>query len=671
MKGALSQIMVGIGIVFLCTSMLLAQEDTEASLASSIVRSAAKNLEARSPEIQQFGLQWLALATNMSGRHGDSVTVALEDAAAMAKLRELNRTAKKGHIRALSQEVLAQVEQRLGWQYLESTRPLIATQDAEDKDWISISPTIAKTGWLQFTLEGERKYTLHTDATKSILITVFDEDKASVLKRSRMRSGNSFPLPVFARSAGCFVRYSLPGSFSENVRFALTWRAAPKILPKSESVDNAIPVEMDRIYSGTVGADYDQWLRFQARAGALFEVQTSNLEGGLDSDLTLYANRDSLEFARDDDGGRGMASRIVWLAESNQEFFVKVGKVDDNFGSFDIALNELKRLNFGNTVKAGEDPKLPVRVPEASDFMLIELPRGVDAGWISFATTQGTVYQILSSGAVSAVSAEQGGLVRVLGDSASLEQIPLAVSHFLALADGSETIRLSKNDSGETPQLIDSNTNTFLLQISSVRRHEELPAELALTSLASRAPLIELVNELGYVARYNGSDSLFAKIQAKSGHFYQVATLTLDTKLRLAPVILKQTGSSRLRASTDSVNASADTVLTWHCKSNGEYLLLFRNDAGKAGRSFLTIKQTIVYDGFVVGNRVILGRHRPINGSDNWTGEMEKYVGKVAKIVKLEEQESETDAYIVRVDIDNQRWVWRTRDMKLAPDAGK
>ncbi|MEK7753641.1 MAG: hypothetical protein AAB654_17085 [Acidobacteriota bacterium] len=64
-----------------------------------------------------------------------------------------------------------------------------------------------------------------------------------------------------------------------------------------------------------------------------------------------------------------------------------------------------------------------------------------------------------------------------------------------------------------------------------------------------------------------------------------------------------------------------------------------------------------------IGDRVILCRHRPINGEDNWSPEMNQYVGREARVTTLDgKDQSGCDG--ARVDADGGRFFWRVRDLK-------
>jgi hypothetical protein len=69
--------------------------------------------------------------------------------------------------------------------------------------------------------------------------------------------------------------------------------------------------------------------------------------------------------------------------------------------------------------------------------------------------------------------------------------------------------------------------------------------------------------------------------------------------------------------------------------------------------------------GLVVGQKVTLGRHRPVQGQSNWLPAMDPFVGVSAKITALKGLDAQGCA-IAQVDVDGGRAYWRVRDMKTA-----
>lgn len=66
-----------------------------------------------------------------------------------------------------------------------------------------------------------------------------------------------------------------------------------------------------------------------------------------------------------------------------------------------------------------------------------------------------------------------------------------------------------------------------------------------------------------------------------------------------------------------------------------------------------------------VGSRVVLGRHRPVDGEDNWTPEMTAFVGRTATVVELAGRD-EQDCMGIHVDADGRQWFWRVRDLRIS-----
>lgn len=65
-----------------------------------------------------------------------------------------------------------------------------------------------------------------------------------------------------------------------------------------------------------------------------------------------------------------------------------------------------------------------------------------------------------------------------------------------------------------------------------------------------------------------------------------------------------------------------------------------------------------------VGTRIVLGRHTPFEGDDNWADEMSQYVGRSA-VVTERVGTDKTGCNVVRVDVDSGSYAWRLRDVKL------
>ena len=65
------------------------------------------------------------------------------------------------------------------------------------------------------------------------------------------------------------------------------------------------------------------------------------------------------------------------------------------------------------------------------------------------------------------------------------------------------------------------------------------------------------------------------------------------------------------------------------------------------------------------GSQIVLGRHSPWRGDDNWSAEMDRFVGLVATVTSLDGVD-EAGCPGVRVNVDGGQWFWRLRDAQLA-----
>jgi hypothetical protein len=75
-------------------------------------------------------------------------------------------------------------------------------------------------------------------------------------------------------------------------------------------------------------------------------------------------------------------------------------------------------------------------------------------------------------------------------------------------------------------------------------------------------------------------------------------------------------------------------------------------------------EEDAVYGPLEEGSTVILGRHREVNGEDNWAASMDQYVGREATVTLLSGVDPQ-GCPGVRVDIDDGAYFWRVRDLSL------
>ncbi len=74
------------------------------------------------------------------------------------------------------------------------------------------------------------------------------------------------------------------------------------------------------------------WVHFNGQAGATYRIETSNLNGGADTTMSLQKECGA-ELAFDDDGGTGRASQIDWTVTETGRYDVRIRQFNDDYAN--------------------------------------------------------------------------------------------------------------------------------------------------------------------------------------------------------------------------------------------------------------------------------------------------------------------------------------------------
>lgn len=87
----------------------------------------------------------------------------------------------------------------------------------------------------------------------------------------------------------------------------------------------------------------EDWLTFDGTIGKEYVIESSNLGSGANTYLYLYTSDGATLVASDYSSGEGNASRIVWVADHSDTYYLKVKDTWNNYGfnaTYDIAVHE-------------------------------------------------------------------------------------------------------------------------------------------------------------------------------------------------------------------------------------------------------------------------------------------------------------------------------------------
>ncbi|MCL4830781.1 MAG: serine protease, partial [Caldilineaceae bacterium] len=147
----------------------------------------------------------------------------------------------------------------------------------------------------------------------------------------------------------------------------------------------------------------NDWVKFTATSGRQYTIETSNLGSGSDTYIYLYDTNGSSQLAANDDGGSGLASRIVWSAPGNGTYYVRIRHYNSNASgsttNYDISVRDT-----GGGGGGGGDSYEPDNSAGAAKSIGTDGSRQThnfhaagDNDWVKFTATSGRQYTIETS----------------------------------------------------------------------------------------------------------------------------------------------------------------------------------------------------------------------------------------------------------------------------------
>lgn len=149
-----------------------------------------------------------------------------------------------------------------------------------------------------------------------------------------------------------------------------------------------------------------------------------------------------------------------------------------------------------------------------------------------------------------------------------------------------------------------------------------------------------------------------------------------DTYLELlapdgSPLSTNDDGGGERQALLSDVRLSQRGVYTiiargYDATDAGSYTLTLTRTSGRGASVPDCGRAEPAYGAARLGTRVRIGRHRAVEGDDNWASGMQPYVGREALITRLGDVD-DVGCTMVGLDVDGGDWTWRLRDLTLLP----
>lgn len=664
----------------------LTLKDSEAQpFAPELVRGASRSLDSASSELQLISLALLDILANTGGTREDLIEQALLESDAVARVRRLGEEAQDERVAALAEEVVGTLRARLeleglateeGHPALEMGSRLEVASGTEHGVWHRLSAS-----------ESGKVYELELSRTDDegaggiggwagscgIPIVVLAGDGESVVGAGVLLEDRPFRVPSSQEGEDRFLRFLAPRDCAlERVEVEVDERPAPRRAVGGSSIEEAIEAEVGATYEVRLSEGEARWFRFRPVVETIHVIETSRLTEDLDTRLSLSLPDEPEEaVATNDDGGRERWASRLTMVGGGDEYLVRLENLAETGGECELSFTG--KGTVSELVARGE----PVPLPEASrqeDAPAIEkdvLYEGFVGlafqQWAKVAVEAGKLYEISVAGgdvgfdSELSIHDETEEELAYNDDASGLD----SRIEWVAPRDGTFYVQVGE---------LSGNPGAFELGIHEL---ESSGVPIAVAHAPDEAVPLEIGN--AYFGAIDEDEEQWLRFSAREGGVYRIEARERGGPFDSRLWLYEDARGEDLAAFNDDWAddlMNLDSRIEWQASRDGDYVFKLDELDGYGGGFTVTVEELSAlevvpperkpFDGWHVGDRVILSRHREIDGEENWDPEMEQYVGKAAEITELFTTEPGSGAYLVRVDIDHGEWSWRTESLTSA-----
>lgn len=276
-----------------------------------------------------------------------------------------------------------------------------------DRQAHTLSPSRDR-DYVSFPVEAGVRYTVETGGLGfqcDTVLTLYDEDGLELVQDDDSGAENlASRLSWTAREEG--VLFAEVRQFNEDVELEDVgyeiWvsESEPLVLEEDEyepddaqELANEILVGSSQVHTIHRPDDRD-WVFFEVQAGQTYVVETSGLQGGMDTIIFLHDGEGRTLAENDDSGAEELASRITWLARSSGTLFVAIQgysgeEVTPEMG---YTISVTPGAPYEPDVYEPDDTLEEAGVIEVGSQQQHSLHVTGDRDWLSFQAEAGTAY---------------------------------------------------------------------------------------------------------------------------------------------------------------------------------------------------------------------------------------------------------------------------------------
>lgn len=636
----------------------LSPAQADLPIEASMTLKALEQIATLDKERVSYGLLLLEDLLQLDAHRAAAVNEALMQGNALSVLEGAAKSARSKTTKGVYGSVLEQVKERLSVAQLRAASPMKTT----------VAPTFVRRSELQWKQVSAQEswFALSTPALTELELYLKDCAFAKVELRSA--SGEKYGPSVLLSEFGS-KRLTVPAGVTDAVlhvtkdgacanpfSVAGLERKGLALIKPSTTASSPLTVTPDSPILLAPDSTGDTFLSFQAEPGTIYRVVTYDLTGEVSTAMKLTSEGDntSLNVAPTE---QQFSSNLVYTSLMGGEVRVQLSHPRSALGAqYKFAVEAVHQFNVLDTVAASEEPHLVSTAVLDGGVVPLDFSNGPIH--YEFNASRGSVFTLHGDVDIS-WSATVYAPIPVLRDPEVPTWRVRDSRTYMVSSDGRVKLTLSPREG--------SAGGLEFFQFLTSPNERPVPEGLRLPSSPRKAdvfdPSLQERSDGGWIVPMKPGEEGWIRLPTSSGWGYQIYLDGVRETSLASLTVHDRYNTRRVLGSVVTRNGLADLYLNQ--EDRREVLLKVAAIEGREKDFWwLTIYKESYFNGLDVGDKVLVNQHREFQGERNWAEEMERYVGRRATVVEKVGRDT-NGAWVVRLDIDNEEYLWRTRDLEL------